>query len=378
MISIEYKPNEPRAYSLLANLGTTLLAIKEINLNNIGVTIDFAHILYSNEQPALVAALIDKHSKILGLHLNDGYGKRDDGLMVGSVHQLATIELLYHISKSKYNGPIYFDTFPDTTNMDPVKECELNISTVKQQFKLVDKLIKNNELSNAIENQDSIASHKILIVFYIHKMKSDSIVVLGSLHYDIYIQSNSIPKIGETVLADNWFPKLGGKGANQAVALRKEFKNVKFISAIGDDIFSKFLLKKLNEHKVSADYISKIKGDSGVSVAISNEAGDYSAVVVSGVNTKIPEKFLCDSKLWEGVSSLMIQNEISEEINALAAKEAKKRSITVLLNAAPAKKIENLIKFVDILLVNEIEAQQISNDYSNSFDSIAKKLSKKI
>ena len=161
LISIEYKPNEPRAYSLLANLGTTLLAIKEINLNNIGVTIDFAHILYSNEQPALVAALIDKHSKILGLHLNDGYGKRDDGLMVGSVHQLATIELLYHISKSKYNGPIYFDTFPDTTNMDPVKECELNISTVKQHYKLVDKLIKNNELSNAIENQDSIASNKI-------------------------------------------------------------------------------------------------------------------------------------------------------------------------------------------------------------------------
>ena len=160
-ISIEYKPNEPRAYSLLSNLGTTLLAIKEINLNNLGVTIDFAHILYSNEQPALVAALIDKHSKILGLHLNDGYGKRDDGLMVGSVHQLATIELLYHISQSKYNGPIYFDTFPDTTNMDPVKECELNISTVKQQLKLVDKLIKNNELSSAIENQDSIASHKI-------------------------------------------------------------------------------------------------------------------------------------------------------------------------------------------------------------------------
>ena len=77
LISIEYKPNEPRAYSLLSNLGTTLLAIKEINLDNIGVTIDFAHILYSNEQPALVAALIDKHSKILGLHLNDGYGKRE-------------------------------------------------------------------------------------------------------------------------------------------------------------------------------------------------------------------------------------------------------------------------------------------------------------
>ena len=161
LVSIEYKPNEPRAYSLLSNLGTTLLAIKDINLKNIGVTIDFAHILYSNEQPALVAALIDKHSQILGLHLNDGYGKRDDGLMVGSVHQLATIELLYHITKSKYQGPIYFDTFPDTTNMDPIKECELNISTVKQQLKLVDKLIQNYELSTAIQNQDSITSNRI-------------------------------------------------------------------------------------------------------------------------------------------------------------------------------------------------------------------------
>ena len=74
---------------------------------------------------------------------------------------LATIELLYYISKSNYNGPIYFDTFPDTTNMDPVKECELNIETVKKQFKVVEKLLLNNELATAIENQDSITSHKI-------------------------------------------------------------------------------------------------------------------------------------------------------------------------------------------------------------------------
>ena len=123
-------------------------------------------------------------------------------------------------------------------------------------------------------------------------MSLKEVLVIGSLHYDIFLESQQLPRIGETISGQKWYPKLGGKGANQAVALRKEFKNVKFISAIGDDIFSEFLLKKLNEHKVSADYISKIKGDSGVSVAISNEAGNYSAVVVSGVNTKIPEKFL--------------------------------------------------------------------------------------
>ena len=86
---------------------------------------------------------------------------------------------------------------------------------------------------------------KYLIVFCTLNMGSSSIVVLGSLHYDIFIKSNAIPKIGETVLAENWFPKLGGKGANQTVALNKELIKVKFISAIGDDFFSEFLLKRL-------------------------------------------------------------------------------------------------------------------------------------
>jgi ribokinase len=207
-------------------------------------------------------------------------------------------------------------------------------------------------------------------------MGSNSIVVLGSLHYDIFIKSNSIPKIGETVLAEKWYPKLGGKGANQAVALNKELINVKFISAIGDDFFSEFLLKRLQEENISLDNISKIKGNSGISVAISNKSGDYSAVVVSGVNLEIPEDLLYDNNLWQDTSFLMIQNEIKEEMNLVAAKEAKKRNIKVFLNAAPAKKINyKLFECVDILIVNEIEAQQISADYSSKFDTIAKKLS---
>jgi len=207
-------------------------------------------------------------------------------------------------------------------------------------------------------------------------MNSNSIVVLGSLHYDIFIKSNSIPKIGETVLAEKWYPKLGGKGANQAVALNKELMNVKFISAVGDDFFSEFLLKRLKEKNISLDNISKVKGNSGISAAISNKSGDYSAVVVSGVNLKIPENILYDNNLWKDASFLMIQNEIKEEMNVVAVQEAKKRNIKVFFNAAPAKNINyTLFEFVDILLVNEIEAQQLSEDYSSNFDTIAKKLS---
>ena len=34
-------------------------------------------------------------------------------------------------------------------------------------------------------------------------MSSKNIVVLGSLHYDIFIESDKIPEVGETVLEKN-------------------------------------------------------------------------------------------------------------------------------------------------------------------------------
>jgi hypothetical protein len=112
----------------MPDCATTLLALKEVGLPNLGVTLDFAHVLYADEQPAFVASLIARHSRVLGVHLNDGYGKRDDGLMVGVANPIQTIELLRQIRNDGFVGPIYFDTFPDLTGLDPVKECEANIS----------------------------------------------------------------------------------------------------------------------------------------------------------------------------------------------------------------------------------------------------------
>ena len=162
LISIEYKPNEPRSYSLLPNITSTLLAIRDVGRPNLGVTLDMAHVLYADEQPAFAAALAAKHSRLLGIHLNDGYAKRDDGLMVGAVHSVQTIELLRQIQRDKYAGALYFDTFPDVTGLDPVAECEVNIRTVRHMIDVVERLDVSNELADAIAAQDAVASQGIV------------------------------------------------------------------------------------------------------------------------------------------------------------------------------------------------------------------------
>src|SRR4051794_34311144 len=162
MVSIEYKPHEPRAHSRRRDAATTPRASEEAGAPSLGVTIDFAHALYAGEQPALAAHLAHRRSRLLGVHLNDAYAKRDDGLMVGAVHLRATLELLRQIRRDGYDGALYFDTFPDASGLDPVAECEANIATVRRLLAVADRLDADNRLGEALGRQDAVASQRIV------------------------------------------------------------------------------------------------------------------------------------------------------------------------------------------------------------------------
>ncbi|MFO6464365.1 TIM barrel protein [Jannaschia sp. KMU-145] len=161
-VAIEYKPNEPRAYALMPDVGTTLLGVREADRSNLGVTLDFAHVLYADEMPAHAAHLIARHSRLLGVHLNDGYGKRDDGLMVGTVHPVATIELFVELERIGYDGAIYFDTFPDHGGLNPVEEARTNLTLVERLRALAGEIGALPELRDAIARQDGAASQRIV------------------------------------------------------------------------------------------------------------------------------------------------------------------------------------------------------------------------
>jgi sugar phosphate isomerase/epimerase len=161
-IAVEYKPNEPRAHALMPDMATTLLALAEVNRPNTGVTLDFAHMLYAGEMPAKSAMLAARQSRILGLHLNDGYGKRDDGLMAGSVHPIQTLELLVSLRRTGYSGIIYFDTFPDHSGLNPVEESRTNIRLADRLLDIAARLADDPALAAAQARQDAAAATAIV------------------------------------------------------------------------------------------------------------------------------------------------------------------------------------------------------------------------
>lgn len=137
-VSVEYKPSDPRRASLIRTMSDSLLAVRDVGLPNFGVTLDFCHALMTGENPAAAAAMALREGKLFGVHLNDGHGPADDGLMVGSVHPWHTLELLRQLRLGDFPGTIYFDTFPE--RVDPAAECAANIRTVELFDRILDRV----------------------------------------------------------------------------------------------------------------------------------------------------------------------------------------------------------------------------------------------
>lgn len=148
--SIEYKPAEPRGRTLLNTTGAVLKMLGDVNRKNVGVTLDFGHLLMAGENPAQSAALCLKDGKMFGLQLNDSHGAADDGLLVGSIHLPETIELAYYLLREGYDGTYYFDTDPVREN--PIQECEMNIVRMNHILDKAQKLITFEPTGDALKS----------------------------------------------------------------------------------------------------------------------------------------------------------------------------------------------------------------------------------
>lgn len=198
----------------------------------------------------------------------------------------------------------------------------------------------------------------------------DKAVVVGSLHYDIFVEGPRRPLKGETVMGYRWYPKFGGKGGNQALAMANAGIDVSMVSAVGNDSFAPQLIDVLKQNNVNTDNVQHLESvKSGMSVAIADSEMDYGAVVVSGANMEIDTTKIDFEQVFNGAKTLVLQNEVSEKTNIAAAKAAKLAHVCVCLNAAPVRTISNeLIDLIDILVVNQVEAAEIAGQSVNNLD----------
>ena len=186
----------------------------------------------------------------------------------------------------------------------------------------------------------------------------NEIIVIGSSNTDMVVKTDELPLPGETKLGGIFFMNAGGKGANQAVAAARLGGSVTLVTKLGDDIFGRQTLEGLKKENINTNHVFFDESNpSGTALIIVNAAGENCIVVAPGANANL---FPADIEKVENLHDatvILLQLEIPMDTINYVAKLAKVNKQKLILNPAPAQKLnDELLRGLYLITPNETEA----------------------
>ena len=194
-------------------------------------------------------------------------------------------------------------------------------------------------------------------------MSNKDIVILGVFVADTAYRASRQPKIGETIIGNEFSLGPGGKGSNQAVAAALAGGNVHFISRLGKDDFANMAISLWEKSGITPHVTQYSDSYTGAAyIFIEDKTGNNAIIVSPGAAANINDDDITANKeLIQGSRVFMTQLEQSLDAAGTALSFAKEGGAITILNPAPAQPLgENILKLCDFVTPNEIEAEQIT------------------
>lgn len=197
-------------------------------------------------------------------------------------------------------------------------------------------------------------------------MKKPNILVVGSFVMDLITGTKRVPGSGESVLGLSFSTAPGGKGANQAMQAARLGAAVKMVGKVGGDDFGKTLTGSLRDAGVDVgDVLIDPETSSAVgniTLEITDRGNQNRIIIVPGANHTITVgdvAFL--EKALAGYDMVMLQLEITPQVNEFVARCAAGAGVPVMMNSAPyAPMSPELLRSLTYLSPNEHEAGDMS------------------
>ena len=194
-------------------------------------------------------------------------------------------------------------------------------------------------------------------------MSNKDIVILGVFVADTAYRASRQPKIGETIIGNEFSLGPGGKGSNQAVAAALAGGNVHFISRLGKDDFANMAISLWKKSGITPHVTQYSDSYTGAAyIFIEDKTGNNAIIVSPGAAANINDDDITANKeLIQGSRVFMTQLEQSLDAAGTALSFAKEGGAITILNPAPAQPLgENILQLCDFVTPNEIEAEQIT------------------
>lgn len=192
-------------------------------------------------------------------------------------------------------------------------------------------------------------------------MSSPPIVVVGSFVQDLFFDTPSFPRPGQTVIG-KFRTGPGGKGSNQAVAAARAGVATAFVGALGPDAFADGAKHFLNGEGIEHHFAAKSGHATGTAAILVDATGQNQIVVALGANDAIQPGEL-PASLIAGAKIVVSQLEIALPAALEALRIAKAGGATTILNTAPMRSDFDpaMLDLTDILVPNEPEFATLVN-----------------
>ncbi|WP_082114122.1 ribokinase [Kiloniella litopenaei] len=190
-------------------------------------------------------------------------------------------------------------------------------------------------------------------------MKHNTIINIGSINVDHVYRVPYFVKPGETLPSKSYQRVLGGKGANQSVALARAGETVKHIGVIGDD--HTWIIDELKSSKVDASSIEIGTVATGHALIQVDDNAENCILLFAGANHELNLDTLTDKLAgFEKGGWVLFQNEMPN-LNQMISL-VKKMGARVAVNPAPFDDEAKAIDYdlVDLLIVNDLEAEELA------------------
>lgn len=199
------------------------------------------------------------------------------------------------------------------------------------------------------------------------------ICCFGSLNIDMVFAVNDFVRPGETIQSKGLGLYAGGKGLNQAVAIRKSGVDVLMAGSVGPD--GGLLLNECTKHGLDQSRVRSIQTTSGKAVIQVDRHGENCIILHGGANYENEPAFM--DKVLESLEAgdyLVVQNEINDLAHLITA--AKKRGLLTFLNPSPMDpELRGLpLEELHCLILNEGEGKALTDaDQSEEIMRILKR-----
>ena len=189
----------------------------------------------------------------------------------------------------------------------------------------------------------------------------------GSINIDHIYRVSDFVRPGETLASENYRMMLGGKGANQSIALVKAGVTVQHIGRISDT--DEWIYRKFQAYGIGAYCLQRVDEPTGHAIIQVTDQGENAILLHGGANQSNSLNNLAEYiSNAESGDWLLLQNECNLTAEALSL--AKKQGMTVAFNPAPMTSDvkEMPLAHVDYLIVNETEAEGLVDDTEITLD----------